>query len=64
MPHCHRDDIEVFAGAGAIDAQAGIGLVGGSMDETDEMAFITGEKLVVDTIERDRDVATTIAIGV
>jgi hypothetical protein len=34
------------------------------MDETNEMAFITGEKLVVDTIERDRDVATTVAIGV
>jgi hypothetical protein len=28
------------------------------------MAFIAGEKLVVDPIERDRDVATTVAIGV
>ena len=34
------------------------------MGQTNEMAFITGEKLVVDPIEWDGDVAATIAIGV
>jgi hypothetical protein len=60
----HRDDIEVLTGAGAIDAQACVGLIGGSMGEADEVPFVVGEKLVVSPIERDRDMATTVAIRI
>jgi hypothetical protein len=34
------------------------------MGKTNKMALVTGEKLVVDPIEWDGDVAATIAIGV
>jgi hypothetical protein len=62
--HRHRDDVEVLAGAGTIDAQAGVWLVGGAMGETNQMAFIAGEKLVFGPIKWNRDVATAIDVGV
>jgi hypothetical protein len=62
--HRHRDDVEVLAWARAIDAQTGVWLIGGSVREADKVAFIAAEELVFGPVEWDRDVATTIDIGV
>ena len=62
--HRHRDDVKVFIGARAIDAQAGVGLVGGAMDETNQMACIACKKLVFAQIEWHWNVATTVDVGV
>jgi hypothetical protein len=62
--HGHRDNVEVFARTGTIDAQASVGLIGSPMGETDQVAFVAGEELVFNPIEWDRDVATAIDIGV
>lgn len=60
----HRDDIEVFAGAWAIDAQAGVWLICRAMGEADDVAPITGEEFVLGAVERDGNVAAAVDICV